>query len=60
MILFSDRNGNPRQVLLLKSGKVLNGHAINPRSTFVSLHAFPRFREVLTPLRSVRAGWLRI
>ena len=23
-------------------------------------HAFPHFGEVLTPLRSVRAGWLRI
>jgi hypothetical protein len=27
-------------------GEVLDGHAIDPRSTFVSLHAFPRFREV--------------
>jgi hypothetical protein len=47
-------------VLLLESRKVLDGHAVDPRRAFVSLHAFPRFGEVLTPLRSVRAGWLRI
>jgi hypothetical protein len=28
-------------------GKVLDGHAIDPRRPFVSLHAFPRCGEVL-------------
>jgi hypothetical protein len=31
-----------------------------PRSTLVRLHALPRGGEVLTSLRYVHAGWLRI
>ncbi len=59
VVSFSDRSGYPRPVFLLESREVLDGHAVDPRSTFVSLHAFPHFGEVLPPLSSVRAGWLR-
>jgi hypothetical protein len=47
-------------VLPRERGEVLDGHAVDPRSALVRLHALPRLGEVLTPLRSVRAGWLRI
>ena len=33
VVSFSDRNGNPRPVSPRERGKVLNGHAIDPRST---------------------------
>jgi hypothetical protein len=44
---FSDRLGDPRPFLPRERGEVLDGHAIDPRSTLVRFHAFPRLGEVL-------------
>ena len=46
VVSFSDRCGNSRPVLPRERGKVRDGHAVDPRSTLVRLHAFPRLGEV--------------
>ena len=43
----SDRNGNPRPVFPRERGKVRDGHAVDPRSTLVRLHALSRCGAVL-------------
>ena len=44
---FRDRLGDPRPFLPRERGEVLDGHAVDPRSALVRLHAFPRLGEVL-------------
>jgi len=42
-----DGFGDPRPVLPRERGELFDGHAIDPRSTLVGLHALPRFGHVL-------------
>jgi hypothetical protein len=46
VVSFSNRSGNPRPLPPRERGEVRDGHAVDPRSTFILLHAFPRLGKV--------------